>query len=356
MDRRRQRVAGSVDRRRRVRLRRPVGLLALVGVVALLASSCIMNGTWTAVTPPPPIPPGSSNGLGDVSCVAADWCMGVGSANNLPVVQIWNGSGWTLATVPTSSPDVTRSVLTVECGTPSSCVAVVSRKPPVGLSDEFLVAWDGAQWHDVPPGLGIDAAYWEDGLLACSSDGGCLVVNQTRQVTVEWDGASFTSTPFTTSRPAPVGDQVDGLDCVAADACFAALSSTMARWDGTSWSVLPGSYDGLVHPGPWALDCSSVTRCLVFDAYTAALWDGTGWTAAPAIPDGFGHDPQDFSCTANLECLFLEPNGDPMLVWNGQGWFASTPPPDEVERLSCVDRFCLVLAGSVPYTYTWTNP
>jgi hypothetical protein len=58
--------------------RRTVAVLAgLVVTVALVASSCVLDGTWTVVGPPPPSS-GAEAELVDVACPTRDFCMAVG--------------------------------------------------------------------------------------------------------------------------------------------------------------------------------------------------------------------------------------------------------------------------------------
>ena len=139
MDQRVARVAGSADRRRRTRRWRPVGLLALVGVVALMASSCIMNGTWTAE----PLPAAADTYLADVSCVSSAECVALGSvwvrtwSPKRPVELAFNGNDWFVAT---EAPGGDRGTYhSISCVL-RSCLAVGYVGPETGDIQESLAA------------------------------------------------------------------------------------------------------------------------------------------------------------------------------------------------------------------------
>ena len=53
------------------------GLVGVVAVTALLASGCVLNGTWTAVTPFDPVPATQTH-VNDVACLSATDCLVVG--------------------------------------------------------------------------------------------------------------------------------------------------------------------------------------------------------------------------------------------------------------------------------------
>src|SRR5690349_3262876 len=88
---------GTVNKKRIV-----LGLVPLSLVVALLASSCVLSGSWTATAPIDPSPVATSTQLTDVSCASATMCLAVGydltpagGLSSTPMIQRWNGTTWT---------------------------------------------------------------------------------------------------------------------------------------------------------------------------------------------------------------------------------------------------------------------
>jgi hypothetical protein len=86
----------------------------------------VWNGaSWTLKTVPDPAG-GTSLGLNDVSCTSGSVCSAVGSytatAGNVePSAAAWNGTAWTLATVPKGTGNLAAQLAGVSC--PSTCVA-----------------------------------------------------------------------------------------------------------------------------------------------------------------------------------------------------------------------------------------
>jgi hypothetical protein len=95
------------------------------------------NGTWTGTTAPQPAGAGDdADGHQDsiesgVACPSAASCVATGhyadaSANNWPLIDTWNGTGWTglQGPVPSgaSTAPTSEQLVSVSCGSPSSCV------------------------------------------------------------------------------------------------------------------------------------------------------------------------------------------------------------------------------------------
>jgi hypothetical protein len=100
----------------------------------------LANGTWTGVRAPEPSDAGGDPGghqlalLPQVSCPSPTACVAVGlylnaSSQTFPLLDSWNGSGWTDNPMPLpnnagSAPTSPQQLTAVSCGSPVSCVAV----------------------------------------------------------------------------------------------------------------------------------------------------------------------------------------------------------------------------------------
>ena len=343
-------------------------MVALVAAVAVVASSCVMNGTWAAM-PAPVVPaPGVGTRMHDVSCTSANWCMAVGGYGQLPLVETWNGTAWSVRPAPPVSPPsatfVSAELRTVDCGTTSACVARIDRVSAGAEVVPHLVLWDGAQWHEVPPGGPVDGPFDDPAPRSCAPDGTCLIVNQTAGRIITWDGDSFTNVPFGTS---PIGAvEVAGVECFAADDCLALTKERLLRWNGSSFAAVPGSaVDTVALPGS-SFSCTSSTRCVAYGTdslFVGLHWNGTAWSSVRMPVPGYPFFG-DLSCGAT-ECVGIAQDLSlvrRMVTWNGAGWYAGPALPAGVERLSCVGLRCVAVgAGGAPEVpiatrYTWTNP
>jgi hypothetical protein len=309
---------------------------------------------------------GEPTELADVSCVSEDWCMAVGRVGRYPMVQVWDGAAWAVVPAPPlSHPSVLSARMTkVDCGTPTSCVARIDRFFADPADYQFVVVWDGATWHEVPPVDAVDYPGDDPAPFSCAPDGGCLLVISARSVTVEWDGSQLTTTPFSTSPPA-YGD-LQAIECLAADDCLGLSPDDLQRWDGSAWSTVPGSgLDPQVAPLT-DFACGSPSTCVAFGHLGSATlglhWDGGTWTSAP-LPAATQFWSGDLSCAGPAGCVGLTDDGTSKatVAWNGDAWFLAPDAPAGTERLSCVALRCLAVGSSgspatpVAATYTWTN-
>lgn len=356
----------------RTRTRRALEVGASAIVLVLLAVGCINNGTWTAVPAPTAPLPGIETRLHDVSCVSEDWCLAVGFAGLDPMARIWDGMQWSAVTAPSLVGQPRVNPVRVECGTPTSCVVELNRPLPLGSPRldpgagpdvaRYLVAWNGAGWLQA---TGEQSALADALPFSCAPDGTCLIADGEIGNTVVWDGDSVTTIPFSTTQPPGA---VNAIDCRGAGQCVAATTGPIARWDGTTWSELPGSdTSGVFTDGPHSIECVTTIRCLAAGpgasgtGPTSATWDGSTWSEVelPAGVTGVG----TIECAAATECLVPVTGGSvPLIAWNGSGWYDAPSPPTGVGAMSCRPGWCLGVgftgspATPVAATYVWTNP
>jgi hypothetical protein len=92
----------------------------------------LSDGTWTAQTPGSG---GNGAELNSISCVSASSCTAVGWAwdfaypNEVPIVETWDGTNWTLPAMPTLPDAATGSLSSVSCISSGVCGAVGTMNP-----------------------------------------------------------------------------------------------------------------------------------------------------------------------------------------------------------------------------------
>jgi hypothetical protein len=148
-----------------------------------------------------------------VSCTSRSSCMAVGSTDGgiagctvTALVEHWNGTRWSLDSIPCSHPWRDQSSLAgVSCTSSNACVALGSygvlsaggaRRLP------YAMAWNGARWSlsaTAPPG---DSDTGELGSVSCATRTACLAIGYHRHGTqrrlplVErWNGSTWSITP-----------------------------------------------------------------------------------------------------------------------------------------------------------------
>jgi hypothetical protein len=317
------------------------GAVVVVAVVALLASGCVLNGTWAVADPIDPSPSTTTTWLNDVSCTSATHCLAVGQdatpaggLDGVPLVERWDGAAWSVLPAPTGFPAGTnRAGLTsVACSGPTACAATAYTRIGTTYSSRF-VRWDGAAWHGFGPvGSGTSGS-----IVACPSSGGCVLAAQSGGTAV-WDGT--TTTTVATSTP-----PLAALSCGSVDLCFGvSYDDGVYAWDGATWTPVEVPRNNAVFSvGYFDVACTSDEHCLLvgrsWDPYPspyvypeAARWDGTTWTATP-VPAGV-EVLTAVACASPTGCLAIgigseNPSAPPLVAigWNGGTWYTAPAPP-----------------------------
>jgi hypothetical protein len=337
----------------------------VVVAVAVIASACVMNGTWTAT----PLVPTADSLLQDVSCVGDDWCLAVGRSGVQPAAQVWDGDGWAVADPP---PPGTGGgiVLDVDCGAPDRCLATTFLFDG-GSGSEQLTGWNGSVWTEILPGDVLGA-----GVTFDCVGGGCIVSHWNDDTTYLWDGVDV---DVVASGPGQSAGATT-LSCVSTTDCLSVRGTSTGRWNGTAWTHQ--SRPQVFYREYNALSCAtSTSSCVAVGAKgpnanaitaTAWTWDGTTWTERP-IPLTDASRLADVSCTSSSECVAL---GEAIawnpastfaeLAWNGSDWYVAPAPPGtgaaEHRGISCAPLWCMAVgrepaptSQSIAATYQWTN-
>jgi hypothetical protein len=129
------------------------------------------GAAWQIVAAP--IPSGASQGaLASVSCASPSRCVAVGyskqagSQSQVPLIERWNGRGWSIDRGAGASGHLAG----VSCASSGSCVAVGS----------LAEGWNGHRWsaQRLPADLGGDL-----GPVSCSSPTACTAANSGSSIT-----------------------------------------------------------------------------------------------------------------------------------------------------------------------------
>jgi hypothetical protein len=295
-----------------------------------VAFSEIWNGTRWVIQPVPPPAAADYSQLTAVSCASARSCVAVGdyqttSPGQWAMSEIWNGSRWTIKTMPVP-PDATTTQLSgISCTSATSCVAV--GWDDGGSAGVTLVeVWNGTSWTIQPSPNPPDAA--EGSALnavscasatSCSAVGDYLTGSSPYLAFAEyWNGSAWTlqSTP----NASGTDTYLNAVSCPAPGSCTAAGSTggggTLAETLKTgTWAVAssPSPGSGAAFLG---VSCSSTTACSAVGNYAttsgrgvllAERWNGHNWTVQPAPVKSAGAYQVDYltgvSCAAASWCL-----------------------------------------------------
>ena len=351
----------------------------VAGMVVTGAGSALAAGqNWTIVKSPNAKLPGGQ--LESVSCSSPNACTAVGTdlnaaGINVTLAERWNGTSWqrqpTLNPAQDTNPTVAPSLTGVSCPTNGSCEAVGSYQ--LGTSQVSLAeAWDGSSWtlQTVPFPVGSDSAGLAQ--VSCTSARFCQAVGSyvaasgTAPLAATWNGTSWTLQ----FPPAPAGDAfltLSSVSCASPSFCEAWGSGnggnpgpTVAeQWDGTSWQLQTVPANAAVN----AVSCKSKQFCEAVGADSngvlgAEVWNGSSWTAQPIA--GASGNLLGVSCTAAASCqavgVTTSSNGNvvPLAAQrNGSSWTAESPPNpaagtfSNLTAVSCTSgTFCEATGGS----------
>jgi hypothetical protein len=159
-----------------------------------------------------------------------------GSANNLLLAERWNGTAWSIQTVPAAAGATSSLLDAVSCSSTTACTAVgnYNKSGVVTLAER----WNGTAWS-----------------------------------------------VQTTTNPATKGDRLLGVSCASATVCTAvgqfpnasAVNVTLAeRWSGGSWATQTTPNPASVTLSQlWAVACKSATVCTAVGDYDspAFFWE-----------------------------------------------------------------------------------
>jgi hypothetical protein len=209
------------------------------------------GATWT-VASSPVISSSDYNYLSGVSCPSSTSCVAVGyyfgsstSYDSQALVEQWDGTAWTVTTSANPTGYVGDHLAGVSCVSPTSCTAVGSYfGASTDNADQTLVEqWDGTAWTVAtsPDTSPTD----NDSLVgvSCASGTSCVAVGSYGASEIEvkigisnaeakeggttlieaWDGPAWTIAKSADTSPSD-SDNLGSVSCISASACMAAGS------------------------------------------------------------------------------------------------------------------------------------
>ncbi len=329
-----------------------------------------------------PTPEGVSTvTLEDVSCSAETACTAVGYHSAGTLAMRWNGTAWTIQTTPSPSGGEGSGgrLLAVSCPTSTSCTAVGSRSSS-GIQT-FSERWNGSAWSiaSVPKPAVSAEGRLED--VSCASTSACMAVGWFKESTniatprkglsVSWNTSAWSTVATAVPSGAENGVTLTGISCTAANACTAVgrtggvapafpVESTVAEvWNGSAWAV-QSTVNPLAYSRLSAVSCTSSSACTAvgqkrpgnYSAGTQTLverWDGSSWsTQATPNPIPYDHSLlEDTSCLSATSCVAVG-NDDYrgtgfVQTWDGTSWsILQTLDDARFTAVSCSGNTCLI--------------
>jgi hypothetical protein len=284
-----------------------------VGATSAGAFAARWNGTaWTDETTP--LPTRARTGeLGGVACPTTTFCMAVGyyiTRSHHPLAERWNGTSWSLLNVPTPSGASGSGLAGIVCTSTSACLAVGFDYVD-GTNAAIAATWNGSKWSvtTLPNPTGSNASVALG--VSCPSASDCFALGSYTDASTmneyslaeHWNGSTWTIEP--TPNPTDSAGQVEmmSVSCSAASACGAVgwyLSDTNGpqglamRWNGSTWAaqtfVSPTTATEL-----FGIACKSTSVCTAvgYDTTSSGMqalaegWSGGVWAAqSTPVPAG----------------------------------------------------------------------
>jgi hypothetical protein len=253
---------------------------------------------WSFVAP---VQASFNNELFGVAAVAADdvWAVGGlstgGTGLNRALVEHWDGTSWSVASIP--DPSGTESLSRVEAVSARDVWAVGTRSPAFAPARPFAMHWNGFTWSIVPvPTVRGKTTILND-----------LAVVSTNDV---WAAGSS----FNSSIPS--------------------LSSTLTEhWDGTRWNIVKSADTG----GDNADELTAVASIASNDIWTVSTyvdngektltehWDGSRWTIVPA-PPAFTINGAAAAASEDVWAVGWNISHSVIEHWDGSAW-SRVPSP-----------------------------
>jgi hypothetical protein len=208
-----------------------VGFFADNSVMTASPVALRWNGSsWSSQSVPVPVTdPGAAAWLYGVSCSTARSCIAVGYYNPqpgqagflVPFSERWNGSSWSIVRVPVPAGTTSAQLAGVSCTAPSACSAVgASSTDGFATSVRLAVRWNGTAWslESVPnPGPPSTPELTQ---VACPSGATCTAVGTNfsgpEGLAVRRNGTGWSAQPILAN-----GITLTGVSCSTVLSCVA---------------------------------------------------------------------------------------------------------------------------------------
>ncbi len=142
-----------------------------------------------------PVPAGAAGTeLRSISCVSSSWCAATGSywlseGGTKSLAEYWNGSEWTIQSVPAPAETTSNSLDGVSCTSTSMCMAVGVSHSTSGHNIPLAAQWSGVEWLTQKPPANEEGVGWLSGGVSCTEARWCAAVGNTGKSFAEVYGA-----------------------------------------------------------------------------------------------------------------------------------------------------------------------
>lgn len=337
------------------RFRVVLGAAAVFVVLAVPASAS--GPGWSRV--PSPNPVGPDGGLFWVSCPSTTVCFAVGtyvdaSGTGVSLAERRSGAAWTVQPTPNPAGAAVSSLNGVSCTSSSACVAVGAYTDASGAQHAFAEGWNGTAWslESVPEPLGAQfsalVGVFCTSASSCVADGFYIDGSGVQGTLVErWNGTAWAVQP----TPNPAGAQfsfLSGVSCTSSTACIATgltdQGSLVERWDGTNWTIHSTPTSASPGAALFSVSCISSSACLAVGSTApntgmtlAEQWNGTQWTvqSTPSLSGAQDAGLNSVACSSSSACTAVGVSFDSSNTastvaerWDGHNWSLQGTPSD----------------------------
>jgi hypothetical protein len=335
-------------------IKRGLAGLAAAGLgAATMAAALAPQAAAAAALPRHVVPAAAPAGqLSGVACASTSACVAVGGRSSTSagpggtLAEKWNGTKWSVVTSPNPTGSDGAQFYGAACTSSKSCLAVGDYFTTSHETLPMAEKWNGTKWSlvSVPTPSGATDAYLE--AIACTNANNCWATGGSSDNTLaeKWNGSKWSI--VSTADPDPTKPEIlSGVACASATECWAVgydfpgtdSGSLTEKWNGSKWAVVstPNSKSGQLIGDT----CASTSACLAVGIgdnlfAIAQRWNGTKWaTAAPVKPSGAADSQLNgVACAGTKACEsvgnFFNSSVTLTLAesWNGSKWAAQTMP------------------------------
>lgn len=181
-----------------------------------------VEGVWVTQAMPEPAGATSSE-LHGVDCPTTTFCVAVGSYTDgggsiWAMSATWNGTSWTLVSVPKPSGSIRTVLLDTSCSSASACAAVGIYRDAGGLQTSFVQRWNGASWSHQASANPVGSTNTVLQGVSCVASSPCVAVGDWNNgknwlpMAQEWNGSAWALD--TTPNPAGATETIlEGVAC-----------------------------------------------------------------------------------------------------------------------------------------------
>ena len=276
-----------------------------------------------------------------VACPSATQCVAVGVAfpphggDVYPTASYWNGSRWT--TGRAAGTRTSAELIAVSCPSTSSCVAVGAYGATEGTALPLIEHWDGRGWSRQAAPLPAGIRYGVLNDVSCSSPAMCVAVGngQGHAIEARWNGRAWSAASLPNSRNVTLfGVSCHATTCLAAGADNDGTSPGTYQLAGATWSFRGAPAPrGAAYPALQSVSCPTASQCLAVGNYGrggvfADRWNGRAWVGVPMHQSGgLVRYFEQVSCVAPDSCMALGSSSalgaswrSQAAYWDGSSW------------------------------------